>query len=864
MKLWGCLFWITGILLPTMVQGTAVRFRLMWYEDPATTMVVGFQILHGNPQKHFLYYDTVDHQQDTSGYSNRVAIQHLNQFADMQNAFVRLQGLQPNTAYYFVVADTAGVSRRLWFMTAPDDPLEPLSFVAGGDSRNNRTPRKNANRVVAKLRPHAVLFAGDFTYSGVSIQWRDWLDDWQLTIGTDGRMIPLVPARGNHEPTNEHLSQLFLAPHENYFALTFGGGLIRTYALNTEISIGGQQTNWLAKDLKEQCHTRWKFAFYHKPMRPHVSGKPEGNQQYTHWAPLFYEHQVRMVLESDAHVVKTTWPIRPDVGSESEEGFVLDEKKGTVYIGEGCWGAPLRVADDTKSWTRDDSSFNQVKWIWVYPQYMEARTVIVPEATALDTIPTLADAQRFAVPQGLQIWTPEHGAVVRLERPEAEIRLESPLDNAFLADPATIALEATAINRLGPISSVRFLVNGIPQATDSLPPYHWNWIPPGVGNYVLGAETTLPNGSRLRSCPVRMRIGDPRVSQQVAVGDCQDDAVQRENGQIQVSTVGLDLHAGRQAALRFRNLDVPSGAMIASAILTFELLELGSDGLSLTFQAEAADHAIPFRQQLGDFHLRVRSKAWAAWQLRPGNGSLTGTVDVTNLLQEIIGRNGWQSGNAFCLLIGSEGSGRLHSCETGHPARLAIRYAEPFQEENVRLSTFTVEPWRNTYARIYWHTERENQLSAMILERSRSGDFFWPFRTLGANGGLNWDASYTVIDSVPFYGRSFYRVRMINEQGEQTYSAVQSLLMFPQKQFFVYPNPTTIAEGFTIELDALGDSLAGVQLYDLKGTRVWETTTILIPGRNRSLFRPQALPPGLYLLRVQWAGKPEWQKIWIR
>ena len=27
-------------------------------------------------------------------------------------------------------------------------------------------------------------------------EWKEWLDDWQLTIGQDGRMTPIVPARG--------------------------------------------------------------------------------------------------------------------------------------------------------------------------------------------------------------------------------------------------------------------------------------------------------------------------------------------------------------------------------------------------------------------------------------------------------------------------------------------------------------------------------------------------------------------------------------------------------------------------------------------------------------------------------------------
>jgi hypothetical protein len=36
---------------------------------------------------------------------------------------------------------------------------------------------------------------------------------------------------------------------------------------------------------------------------------------------------------------------------------VRDDATGTVFVGEGCWGAPLRTASDTKAYTRDAGSF---------------------------------------------------------------------------------------------------------------------------------------------------------------------------------------------------------------------------------------------------------------------------------------------------------------------------------------------------------------------------------------------------------------------------------------------------------------------------------------------------------------------------
>ena len=134
----------------------------------------------------------------------------------MNNHFARLSGLQPNTNYYFVIRDSQGTSQRMYFKTAPDNPNERLSFIAGGDSQNNRTPRQNANKLVAKLKPTAVLFGGDMTDSDTNSQWIEWFEDWQLTKSNDGRMYAIVAARGNHESNNDVIYNLFDVPSRRF------------------------------------------------------------------------------------------------------------------------------------------------------------------------------------------------------------------------------------------------------------------------------------------------------------------------------------------------------------------------------------------------------------------------------------------------------------------------------------------------------------------------------------------------------------------------------------------------------------------------------------------------------------------------
>jgi len=290
------LFFITFLVVQ--IQASNGKYRLTLRGNPATSIVIGWDQTSGsNPT---IYYGTTDYGTNYSNYSNTKRSDRVVSYKGMNNHFARLTGLQPNTAYYFVIRDSQGTSDRFWFKTAPSDNSR-LSFIAGGDSRNNRTPRRNANLLVSKLKPHAVLFGGDMTDDDTNSEWITWFNDWQLTIAADGRMFPIVAARGNHEDSNRSVYNLFDVPSSSvYYAITFGNNLVRAYTLNTEISISGSQTTWLRNDLTDNPNTIWKIAQYHKPMRPHVSSKREGNSQYSNWARLFYDNGVKLVVECDA------------------------------------------------------------------------------------------------------------------------------------------------------------------------------------------------------------------------------------------------------------------------------------------------------------------------------------------------------------------------------------------------------------------------------------------------------------------------------------------------------------------------------------------------------------------------------------
>ncbi len=403
------LFVLLILLVSQSLFSASGRFRVMWREDPSTTMVIGWDQFSGsNP---ILYFSTQNNGRNPNLYTAKRKPDRVHRSKGMNNHFVRLTGLRPNTVYYFIIQDSEGISPCFSFQTMPDNPNTRLSIIAGGDSRNHREARKSANKLVSKLRPHFILFAGDMTDNDSANEWQMWLDDWQQTIGTDGRLFPIVSALGNHELTAQSLIDVFDIPAQDaYYDLHFGGNLMSIFTLNSKIPVG-EQNFWLERKLQQHLNSRWKMAQYHHTLRPHTKKKAP-RQDLMPWAQMFYQYNVQLVLESDAHVVKWTYPIRPFSGPGSDRGFIRDDNQGTVFIGEGCWGAPLRENDLQYSWTRNTGKFNQFKWIFVDQSKIEVRTVMTDGS---DQVAEVNHRNIFSPPVGLSLWRPSKGPVLTIK-----------------------------------------------------------------------------------------------------------------------------------------------------------------------------------------------------------------------------------------------------------------------------------------------------------------------------------------------------------------------------------------------------------------------------------------------------------------
>ena len=83
------------------IEAKTARYRCIIRDEPATTITIGWDQLSGtNPSIH---YGTTDYGNDIKKYTLKDSPQRVISAKGMNNHFVRLSKLKPNTVYYFVI-----------------------------------------------------------------------------------------------------------------------------------------------------------------------------------------------------------------------------------------------------------------------------------------------------------------------------------------------------------------------------------------------------------------------------------------------------------------------------------------------------------------------------------------------------------------------------------------------------------------------------------------------------------------------------------------------------------------------------------------------------------------------------------------
>ncbi|WP_118950295.1 T9SS type A sorting domain-containing protein [Taibaiella helva] len=156
--------------------------------------------------------------------------------------------------------------------------------------------------------------------------------------------------------------------------------------------------------------------------------------------------------------------------------------------------------------------------------------------------------------------------------------------------------------------------------------------------------------------------------------------------------------------------------------------------------------------------------------------------------------------------------------------------------------------------RVDWSTAKEDAGEYFELERSADSK---TFRFLAKVNGKGAAAEYTYWDQAPLAGTSYYRLKMVNNDGKVVYSKVVSATVTDKAgfSFRVSPNPVQ----HTVNVSLKGDRAANATLVltDVTGKTL---RTYTVSGEEISMDM-SSLSQGLYLLRYTDDNRKETLKI---
>ena len=175
------------------------------------------------------------------------------------------------------------------------------------------------------------------------------------------------------------------------------------------------------------------------------------------------------------------------------------------------------------------------------------------------------------------------------------------------------------------------------------------------------------------------------VTVEVRVTSSSDDAEERAaTGKMSLTSRELQMTADGSViqivGMRFGGVAIPQGATILNAYVQFKVDETASTATSLTVQGQAADNALTFTTATGNISSRPRTGAglaWTpiAWTTVGASGPDQRTSDIASVIQEIVSRSGWVSGNALAILVSGTGK-RVAESYNGDKAGAPLLHVE--------------------------------------------------------------------------------------------------------------------------------------------------------------------------------------------
>jgi F5/8 type C domain/Secretion system C-terminal sorting domain/Fibronectin type III domain len=162
-----------------------------------------------------------------------------------------------------------------------------------------------------------------------------------------------------------------------------------------------------------------------------------------------------------------------------------------------------------------------------------------------------------------------------------------------------------------------------------------------------------------------------------------------------------------------------------------------------------------------------------------------------------------------------------------------------------KLISFTGRLTLNHTVALEWITTRESKTNYFVVERTKDNWNYTSIDTVYAENNGEFTQNYDATDFHPFNGINYYRLKIVDMDGNTSYSPIAAVRVTDAKSPLMYPNPAktyvNIAQGT--------DPVRQVAVYNILGKTV---TRISNTGSQSIIKIPTyTLPAGLYFVEIR-------------
>lgn len=324
--------------------------------------------------------------------------------------------------------------------------------------------------------------------------------------------------------------------------------------------------------------------------------------------------------------------------------------------------------------------------------------------------------------------------------------------------------------------------------------------------------------------------------------------------------------------LYFSGINVTQGQTISAAYIQFQVDEASTGSVTFTIKGEDTDNATTFGSTTYDASGRTTTTASETWS--PADWNTVGesstnqkTVDISSVIQEIVNRAGWVSGNNIVIIItGADNAtayrtaevnptlqisipgGMTYACGTN----IAIQDIDSDSEKDFRdfddtgdselpveLISFSAN-LKDNIVDLNWATATEYNNDYFEVQKSSNGYDFESFTLVDGFGTTVESQYYNTSDFNPYQGITYYRLKQVDFDGAYAYSNIVAVEVNEEIKFNIYPNPSNGI--VNIESNINGT----IEIINQSGNLIYSEEIF----ESSKTINLQELAAGIYYIRI--------------